>query len=145
MATILICGSRHWTDKALIRAWLSKLPKDTEIIHGACRGADVLAGDVAKELGFKVREFPADWETHGKAGGPIRNEQMILEGRPARVFAFTEALMRDQRPTGTSDCVMRALNHGITVTIIPAKRLSVPSLTRAEEPPAEPSSPPFPR
>ncbi len=138
MATILVCGSRNWTDKALIHSWLSKLPKGTEIVCGACKGADVLAGEVARELGFKVTEYPADWRAHGKAAGPMRNEQMIAEARPARVLAFTEALMRDQRPTGTSDCVMRALAAGISVTIVPARQLNVGSLMRAEGMPEEP-------
>ncbi len=131
---VLVCGSRHWTDHDIIKAWLSKLPKGSTVIHGGCRGADAIAGDVAAELGFGVAVFPADWKLHGKSAGPIRNEQMIVEAVPQRVLAFTEALMRDQRPTGTSDCVMRALAHGIPVTIVPAKQLNVGSLTRAEEP-----------
>lgn len=131
---VLVCGSRHWTARSVIVTWLSKLPKKTTIIHGGCRGADAIAGEVAAELGFSVAVFPADWKTHGKAAGPIRNEQMIVEACPQRVIAFTEALIRDQRPTGTSDCVMRALSHGIPVTIVPAKQLNVGSLTRSEEP-----------
>ncbi len=131
---VLVCGSRHWTDRATVKEWLAKLPRRSVIIHGGCRGADVIAGEVAVELGFGVAVFPADWKLHGKAAGPIRNEQMIVDAVPQRVFAFTEALMRNQRPTGTSDCVMRALSHGIPVTIVPAKQLNVGSLTRAVEP-----------
>ncbi len=93
-----------------------------------------MADAIAREIGADVLVFPAEWALYGKAAGPIRNEQMIVEACPQRVLAFTEALMRDQRPTGTSECVMRALSHGIPVTIVPAKRLNVGSLTRSEEP-----------
>lgn len=133
-ARVLVCGSRHWTDRETIREWLSKLPRGTTIAHGACRGADAIAGDVAKDLGFTVVEYHADWGRHGKAAGPIRNEEMVVEFMPQRALAFTEALMHYQRPTGTSDCVMRLLAHGVPVTIVPAKRLEVGSLTRMVTP-----------
>jgi hypothetical protein len=86
---VLVCGSREWTDRATIRMWLSKLPSETEIVHGGARGADALAGDVAAELGLAVRAYPADWKTYGKAAGPIRNQTMLDAERPARVIAFT--------------------------------------------------------
>jgi len=119
VTTILVCGSRHWTDRATIRAWLSKFPNDTTVVHGACRGADTIAGDVARVLGFAVRKYPAEWKRHGAAAGPIRNQRMIDEEHPVRAFAFTDALMRDRRPTGTLDCVSRLLAAGVPVTIVP--------------------------
>lgn len=46
------------------------------VIHGAAKGADWLAGEVAKAAGYPVFTFPADWNTHGKAAGPLRNQAM---------------------------------------------------------------------
>lgn len=47
------------------------------IIEGEQRGADLLAREWAEDRGVEVRGFPADWETHKKAAGFIRNSQML--------------------------------------------------------------------
>lgn len=33
-----------------------------------------------------VKQFPADWKTHGKAAGPIRNKQMAEYADAAIIF-----------------------------------------------------------
>ncbi len=38
--------------------------------------------------GIPVMTFPADREKHGRAAGPIRNKQMLEEGKPDLVAAF---------------------------------------------------------
>lgn len=44
---ILVCGGREWTNVDIIRREFSFLKsKDITIIHGDCRGADKLAGQV---------------------------------------------------------------------------------------------------
>ena len=96
---LLVCGSRHWSNEKAIRKQLQRLPKNTIIIHGAQKrwdsderrytGADYLAGEIAKELGFKVEEYPADWDRFGKKDGMLRNKQMLEEGKPDRIIAFT--------------------------------------------------------
>ena len=51
-----------------------------EIVHGGCpNGVDAA---VAKHFRGVVpmRVFPADWQKHGKAAGPIRNAQMAEYG-----------------------------------------------------------------
>lgn len=119
---VIVCGSRDWTDRDTIRAWLSRLPAGTTVVHGAARGADTLAGEVARELGFEVREYPARWETEGKAAGPMRNQRMLDAEREGLrlVLAFTWALAKpEQRPTGTGDMVVRAVAAGVRVTVVP--------------------------
>lgn len=110
---VVVCGDRNWTDRNRIFRAFSKLPLDTEIIHGACRGADIIAGEVAKQLGLKVREFPADW-SKGKAAGPIRNRQMLDE-KPDFVIAFHPNLATSK---GTADTVREAKRRGIKVLVI---------------------------
>ncbi len=55
-----------------------------------------------------LKAIPADWDKFGKGAGPIRNQQMIDEGKPDLVVAFPGG-------TGTADMVKRAKKHGIEV------------------------------
>lgn len=48
----------------------------TEIVSGGALGADLCGEIYASIHGIPVKRFPADWVTHGKAAGPIRNRQM---------------------------------------------------------------------
>ena len=47
-----------------------------EVVSGTARGVDQLGEDWADEHGIPVERFPADWDTHGRSAGPIRNEEM---------------------------------------------------------------------
>jgi len=47
------------------------------LLHGGCRGADLDAAQWAKDKGIPTQEFPAAWDVHGKAAGPIRGREMI--------------------------------------------------------------------
>ena len=116
---VLVCGDRFWTDRAMIYAELSKLSPGTIIVHGGARGADSIAGEIAKELGFVVRAYPADWSAHGKAAGPIRNSTMLVrEHRPDEpvnlVLAFHYDLAKSK---GTKDMVRKSKNAGISVRL----------------------------
>jgi hypothetical protein len=108
---VLVCGSREWNDVKTMEARLSLLPRDTEIIHGGCCGADVLASVLAIRFGFKTREFPADWGKYGRSAGPVRNRQMLDE-RPSLVLAFHRNLSKSK---GTADTVREARRRGIPV------------------------------
>lgn len=55
-----------------------------------------------------VRVFKADWDKHGKAAGPIRNQQMLDEGKPDLVLAFAGG-------KGTDDMCRRARAAGVEV------------------------------
>lgn len=83
MTTILVFGSRDWTDERVIRAWLSRLPAGSRIVHGAARGADSIAGDVARELGLEAKAYPVDEALDGPwpAAG-IRRNQRMLDSEP---------------------------------------------------------------
>lgn len=47
-----------------------------EIVSGTARGVDQLGEKWAAEHGIPVEHFPANWDIHGRAAGPIRNEEM---------------------------------------------------------------------
>ena len=88
MARILICGCRKFADFAAIQEVIDSLNDDDIVMHGCARGADSIAGHLAKKRGLEVLEFPANWKKYGKAAGPIRNKQMLEEGKPDKVYAF---------------------------------------------------------
>ena len=111
---VLVTGSRYWTNKDRIRRVLSAF-KDVEcIIEGEARGADTLAREVAEELGIPVDPYPADWDRFHKAAGPIRNRQMVNEGKPDIVVAFHNNILGSK---GTKDMVTFAWSKHIPTFI----------------------------
>lgn len=112
---ILVCGGREYNDRERVRRILDAVlegirsaGKDACIIHGNARGADLLADQYAREKSLKVLSFPADWNTYGNRAGPIRNKQMLDEGKPDAVIAFPGG-------TGTRNMVILAKRYGIPV------------------------------
>ncbi len=81
------------------------------IIHGLALGADLMAEDWGIRYALNIRRFKADWDTHGKAAGPIRNQQMIDQGKPDLVIAFPGG-------RGTADMVAKTREAGIDVAEI---------------------------
>jgi hypothetical protein len=127
---LLVCGSRDWTDRETIRKWLirvlSSQPdvpfRNHVLVHGAARGADSIAAQEAAALDVQVHPYPADWAS-GKGAGPRRNQAMLDAEHPDLVLAFTDAIRKEGwRFTGTGDCVARAVEAGIRVTIVPSPR-----------------------
>jgi hypothetical protein len=82
------------------------------MINGLARGADQMAVDWADAHDIWVEGYPAQWTQQGRAAGPIRNQQMLDEGRPELVLAFHDNLDESK---GTKDMVTRARKAGITV------------------------------
>ncbi len=107
---VLVCGSREWADYAVIEQRIKALPPGSVIIEGEARGADKSARQIAEHLGLEVVPFPADWDRYGKEAGPIRNQQMLDEGKPDLVLAFP---VPDS--VGTQDMIARAKKAGIPV------------------------------
>ena len=114
MTRILICGSRDWNDFNTIKKYLQTLPKDTVIIHGGCRGADSIAGYLAKQMEMEVQVYKADWNKFGKGAGPQRNQRMIDEGKPDLVVAFHDDIDNSK---GTLDMVTRSKSSGLDVLL----------------------------
>ena len=113
--TILVCGSRTWTDPARIVRELRSRTENTvgtRIIHGNAIGADQLAGDAARQLGLSVRAYPAEWERYGKSAGYRRNTQMLDES-PDLVLAFW-----DGQSKGTAHTIAEARRRGIPIHVV---------------------------
>lgn len=112
----LVCGPRNFDDKALLEDALDRLHAKvgiTKIIAGGANGADRMSTNWAWKRGIAWQEFPADWDNHGNAAGPIRNQQMLDEGRPDGVVSA--ACARFPAGPGTTDMIDRARKAGLTV------------------------------
>ena len=75
----LVVGSRTITDYELIKSKLDHLlqnHKKVAIVSGGARGVDSLAKQYAFEKHYFYKEFPANWDLHGKSAGYIRNNAM---------------------------------------------------------------------
>jgi len=76
---VIIAGGRDFDDYEKLRSYCDYLlqNKDNiEIVSGTARGADKLGEHYAAERGYPVKRFPADWGSHGKSAGYLRNEEM---------------------------------------------------------------------
>ena len=88
---VLVCGGRDYSDEARVFSELDAEHANapiTLLIHGGATGADTLAGKWAAARKIAVRPFPANWFKHGQSAGPIRNRDMLTQGKPHMVIAF---------------------------------------------------------
>jgi hypothetical protein len=110
---VLVCGGRDFSDAALLDRVLCAFDNQFcigELIHGGAKGADSMAGAWAKKHDIPVTVYPADWNKHGKRAGPLRNEQMLSEGKPDYVLALPGG-------RGTSHMVRIAKEAGVPVIL----------------------------
>lgn len=112
---MLVCGGRDYADKRAVYHTLDRIALEHPIgciISGCATGADTLALDWAYDdvhhPTVAVDRYRADWRTHGRSAGPIRNQRMIDEGKPDLVVAFAGG-------RGTADMIRRAEAAGIRV------------------------------
>ena len=112
--TWLICGGRGFANEEMFNSAMGDLIRlrgmPRRIIQGGARGADTLAIKWAAKYALEIWTEEADWHTHGKAAGPIRNAKM-LEHNPRLVVAFPGG-------TGTADMVRRSREAGVDVAEI---------------------------
>lgn len=79
---VVIAGCRDYNNydeaKIYIDFCLSNIRQENEIIivSGCASGADAIGERYARENGFKVEKYPANWGKYGKGAGPMRNRQM---------------------------------------------------------------------
>lgn len=111
---ILICGDRNYQNEKIIYNVIKEFDKDTVIIHGNCRGVDKLAGKVGENLGMKIEVYDADWNRYGKGAGPIRNKQMLVQGKPTLVIAFHKNY---ENSKGTKNMIKQANNDGLFIIL----------------------------
>ena len=79
---IVVAGCRDYTDydsaKEHSERCIKRIKEENTLVFvsGGCAGADMLGERFARENGYGVERYPADWNKYGKNAGPIRNLQM---------------------------------------------------------------------
>lgn len=117
---VLVAGSREWTAAAPLIAFLRRFEVaggiGPTLLHGGCRGADLMAADIVKRssVPWIVHEFPAPWEAQGKRAGPARNGLMVSTLSQFKRFGYRTAVgaFTNKSFGGTWDCVGEALGQG---------------------------------
>lgn len=114
---VLICGGRDYEDAYNFDRMVEEILKekgivDPIIIHGAADGVDTLADEFARTNYFRCLRFPAKWHLHKKRAGPIRNKQMLDEGKPHLVIAFPTP-----SSIGTWDMISKSKRSNIEVIV----------------------------
>lgn len=120
---ILVCGGRDYENKDgslfdTLDMLDGKLDGIDLVITGGQKtwvkdkekfiGADYFAELWAKSRGIDIRVFEAKWKTYGRSAGPIRNGQMLTEGKPNLVVAFKGG-------KGTRNMITQAKKKGVMV------------------------------
>jgi hypothetical protein len=112
---VLVCGGRSFADRPLLEATLDRLHEArrfTTLIEGDAIGADRLAGAWAESRGIALQIFRADWDALGAKAGPMRNAQMLADGKPELVVAFPGR-------RGTDHMIRLAQEAGVEVIKVP--------------------------
>lgn len=113
---VLVCGGRKYNDRERVFRVLDKAlqaatmaGKNFVLIHGGAQGADSLSWTWAIERQVEdVRVYEADWKTHGRAAGPIRNKKMFTSEQPDVIIAFKGG-------NGTADMIRIGKEAGVPV------------------------------
>jgi len=111
---IIIAGGRTFNDYELLCQNCDKafsLQTEIEIVSGTANGADKLGEKYAKEKGYPIKQFPADWDKFGKSAGYKRNEEMAK---------YADALIAfwDNKSKGTKHMIELAKKYGLKVKVV---------------------------
>lgn len=116
MFKLIVAGGRDFEDWKLLSESLHKLltnkwSSGIEIVEGGARGADRLGYEYARANTLAHRRFTADWGTHGKKAGMLRNIEMA---------EYADALVAfwDQSSKGTLHMIETMKKLGKPVRIV---------------------------
>lgn len=113
---VIISGSRNIIDTKPVKEAVEEAPFEiSELIHGGAKGVDTQAANL-REIGWNpldvktVRKFEPDWDEHGKAAGPIRNNKMAN---------YADALIAvwDGQSNGTKNMIENAIEENLQIYV----------------------------
>ena len=104
---LAITGGRAYAYPEIVWATLDEYDKtNLFLVLGDANGVDTQAKSWAERYKVPHKVHRADWETFGKAAGPLRNGEMIKEA---------DALLAFPGGRGTENCTNQAIQKGIPV------------------------------
>lgn len=111
----IVAGSRSFTEAEVLLSVLSAFAKEhgepDEVVSGGAKGADMYGESWARRRNIPVRQFLPDWETHGKAAGPIRNNVMAKYVQEEGILF----LFWDGKSPGSLSMKLAAEKYGVPV------------------------------
>jgi hypothetical protein len=123
---LTVAGGRNFHDMAAAFAKLDSIHLDrsgswplhgagksgiARIVSGGSPGADTLAAQYAAQRGLPLTVFPADWQSHGRKAGMLRNSQMVAAA--TMVLAFWDGVS-----PGTADTIAKTIAAGKPLCIV---------------------------
>jgi hypothetical protein len=107
----IIAGGRNFHDYEVVREAIneSQIPIST-VVSGGASGVDTLGERYAEEMNLPLNVYIPDWETHGRAAGPIRNRKMA-ENAEALIAIW------DGQSRGTKNMIETATKLGLLVYV----------------------------
>ena len=114
---LVIAGSRNFDDYSVLAdavdAYLKKLApkKQVIIVSGTAKGADRMGEQYARQRGYPLEEYPANWHYFGRAAAVKRNAQMAQVADAAIVFW-------DGQSAGAKNMISCAETVGIPCEVI---------------------------
>ena len=108
---VIIAGGRDYHNYETLLEAITEAQFDiTTVVSGGAKGVDALGERYASEMNKELNVFNADWETHGRAAGPIRNRKMA-ENAEALIAIW------DGQSRGTKNMIETATKKGLRVHV----------------------------
>jgi hypothetical protein len=108
---VIIAGGRDYHDYQTLLEAIKEANFDiTTIISGGAPGVDALGERYAVEMDIPLKVFPANWQAHGRAAGPIRNRKMAENAEA--LIAIWDGISR-----GTKNMIETATKYQLLVYV----------------------------
>ena len=118
MIKVIIAGTRDFDNYELLKQKMDKIlaarvrnNEEIIIVSGTARGADKLGERYARERGYTIKRFPANWDKNGKRAGYIRNEEMAK-------YADACVYFWDEVSRGTKHMIDLATRYKLALRVI---------------------------
>lgn len=119
----IIAGGRDFTDGTLLERTADKilnpLAKEYKItiVSGKAKGADTKGEQYGRKRGYHIAEYPADWNTHGKRAGYLRNKEMAVFASADDAYGILIAFW-DGVSRGTKLMIDLAKEYGLEIHVV---------------------------
>lgn len=84
---------------------------DIKFVFGDARGVDTVAWDFCRDGFISYNRYKADWDSYGRAAGPIRNAEMLKEN-----ITDLKGILTFPGGKGTAHMVKLGEQHAIPIT-----------------------------